>query len=384
MHIGIDISKALGRTDGIGRTTAELVRAQLALDRDDPEVRDNRFTLYPVFEPATRERFAERVPDAPESFRFTTARRPAPGEVEVFHVTTHSVPEGIDCPLVVTLYDLSFLTHPQLHTLANRLHCLRGTARALARGARPIAISEHTRRDAAHLLALPEQAIEVIYPAAGPGFRPVPAEEAAAVAARYGLDGPYVLTVGTLEPRKHLPALLAAWRMLPEAVRAGHRLAVAGPSGWLAGAPEALIGPAGEPGAGESDAAGGRVLLLGEVPDADLPALYSGAAAFVYPSLYEGFGLPPLEAMACGAPVVASRAASLPEVVGDAAMLVDPHDPGSIRDGLASVLTDRAWAAALREAGPRQAALYSWERAARQTLAVYRRAAAESHRSSGG
>jgi alpha-1,3-rhamnosyl/mannosyltransferase len=175
------------------------------------------------------------------------------------------------------------------------------------------------------------------------------------------LDKPYVLAAGTLEPRKNLVRLIEAWAALPEAVRSRHVLALVGPTGWDV---EATLAAA----RAHSD----DVRLLGYVGDDELVALYAGAAAFAYPSLYEGFGLPVLEAMAAGAPVVTSTASSLPEVAGDAALLVDPHDVRALRDALVAVLTDEGRATALRAAGRERAAAFSWERAAVETLAVLR------------
>jgi glycosyltransferase involved in cell wall biosynthesis len=172
--------------------------------------------------------------------------------------------------------------------------------------------------------------------------------------ARHGLDRPYVLAVGTLEPRKNLERLVAAWGRLPDALQSAHQLALVGPRGWD---DEPILRAAAEGGA----------RLLGRVEDADLAALYAGCAAFAYPSLYEGFGLPVLEAMAAGAPVVTSSVSSLPEVAGDAALLADPYDTGAIAAALTRVLTEPALAADLRERGRARAAGFSWERTARET-----------------
>ena len=172
-----------------------------------------------------------------------------------------------------------------------------------------------------------------------------------------------MLSLGTVEPRKNLATLVAAFGRLPDALRQTHLLVVAGAEGWLRVDPESLAAAAG---------VGDRLRCLGAVDEADLPLLYAGAAAFAYPSLYEGFGLPPLEAMACGAPVVTSNTSSLPEVVGEAAVLVDPTSVDSVRDGLAAVLADGERRRALRAAGLARAAEFSWERTARETLAVYR------------
>jgi len=361
VRIGIDIGKALGPLDGLARYARSLVEALAAVDRE------NRYLLVPLFEDAPESRYWEVFPDLPPNFAFAGRRAPAAGEVELFHCTTSSVPHGHPGVLVYTLHDLTFLSRPTDHTLDNRLHSLRGLARALARGARLVAISECTRRDAAGLLDLPEPEVEVVHLAADRRFRPCAAPAVDAVRRRFGLDEPYVLTVGTLEPRKNLAGLIAAFGLLPERVRRERLLVAAGGRGWGALRVEELAAAAG---------VADRFRWLDRVPDEDLPALYSGAELFAYPSHYEGFGLPPLEAMACGTPVVASRAGALPEVVGETAVLVDPHDPGSIRDGLAALLDDPARRRTLAEAGLARASSFSWERTARETLELYRRAAA--------
>jgi glycosyltransferase involved in cell wall biosynthesis len=180
---------------------------------------------------------------------------------------------------------------------------------------------------------------------------------------RHGLRSPYVLAVGTLEPRKNLPRLIEAFAALPAELRDGHELALVGGGGWeMEETMRSIAGHA------------GLVRRLGHVPDADLPALYAGAALFAYPSLYEGFGLPVLEAMAAGTPVLTSDVSSLPEVAGDAALLVDPEDAGAIGDALTRLVEDRELADRLRRQGRLRASHYTWERTAELTVEAYREA----------
>jgi glycosyltransferase involved in cell wall biosynthesis len=200
--------------------------------------------------------------------------------------------------------------------------------------------------------------------AADPRFGADTAVPAGEIAARHGITGPYVLAVGTLEPRKNLPRLIEAFATLPADVRGDHVLALVGAAGWeTAGTLRSIT------------AHPELVHALGHVSDADLNGLYRGAAMFAYPSLYEGFGLPVLEAMTAGTPVLTSDVSSLPEVAGDAALYCNPLDVGSIRDGLARGLGDRDAAAALAVRGRERAALFSWDRYASETLAVIERAA---------
>lgn len=256
-------------------------------------------------------------------------------------------------PTAVVVHDLIPFVVPEL-AQARAARIERATLGPAARRAkRFLCVSDATRRD-----------LVARYPATEPRAVTVPLAASAVFSsgvAPADLGRPYVLVAGTLEPRKNLLAMLEAWAALPEDLRASHLLALVGPEGW----DHARI----------LDAARARpddVRLLGHVDDAELAALYAGCAAFCFPSRFEGFGLPPLEAMAAGAPVVCSGVSSLPEVVGDAALLVDPLDPRSIRDGLEAVLRDPARAAALRAAGRERAAEFSWARTAAATHAVMR------------
>jgi glycosyltransferase involved in cell wall biosynthesis len=361
VRVGIDIGKALGPLDGVCRYARGLLAGLMALGGDD------EYRLYPLFAPVPRQSFAELFPRAPANFRLMERPAPAPGEVDVFHCTTAAVPIGAAMPLVFTLFDLTFLSHPAAHLLGNRLHCLRGLARALARGARLTAISESTREESQRLLGVAAQDVRVVYPGVEARFRPAAPERVTDLRARLGLTEPYVLTVGTLEPRKNLAGLLAAFAALPEAQGRTLRLAVAGGAGWLDHDPLQLATELG---------VADRVAWLGAVPDDDLPALYSGAEVFAYPSFFEGFGLPPLEAMACGAPVLVADAGALPEVVGEAATRVDPASVPAIRDGLAALLGDPARRRVLAAAGRARAAAFTWERTARDTREIYAAAAA--------
>jgi alpha-1,3-rhamnosyl/mannosyltransferase len=272
------------------------------------------------------------------------------------------VPQDAELRLLFSLYDLTFLTHPHVHTLDNRLHCTAGLARALARGAKLVAISEHTRRDAARVLGLEAGAVAVVPPGVDDRFVAPGSVEVKALAARLGL-GPYLLHVGVEEPRKNTAALVEAYRRLPAELRDRYTLVLAGHGGWgdAAAAPD----PARD--------APGEVRRLGPVSDEELPALYAGASLFVFPSLYEGFGLPPLEAMACGAPVLVSSVASLPEVVGEAADLCDP-EPAAIAAAIEQVLLDAQHQAELRRRGPEHARAFRWTESARLMRVIYEQA----------
>jgi glycosyltransferase involved in cell wall biosynthesis len=267
---------------------------------------------------------------------------------------------------VVTIHDLvSFLfpeTVPKKYSLYMRL-----MTRLAARSAdRIIAVSEATKTDLERTLRVPATKIAVIHEAVSPEFaRPLVPGAVEAVAERYGLRTPYCLFVGNLEPRKNLPGLIEAFAAVRRRLAGTPRppqLVLAGTRAWLHSGIFRAV---------EAHGLGDDVVFTDYVPIADLPALYAGATCFVFPSLYEGFGLPVLEAMAAGAPVVAARAGSIPEVAGDAALLVDTRVPGELASAIETLLTEPAYRARLVARGRARAARFDWETVARQTLAVY-------------
>jgi glycosyltransferase involved in cell wall biosynthesis len=269
--------------------------------------------------------------------------RAARDGMDVLHCPTHRAPVRSRVPLVVTLHDIAVLRHPELFNRWTREYSRVVLPRVARAARRVIAASEFTRLELLSTLGLPEEKVRVIPHAVGPPF----------VADGSAADGDYVLTVGTLEPRKNLERLVDGFR---RSGLNGSRLLVAGMRGW-----------------GGVEVSGERVEQLGFVPDDELARLYRGARCLAYLSAYEGFGLPLLEAMACGAPVVAAAAGSAPEVTGGAAVLVDPDDPDAIAAGLAEAVERRD---ELRARGLERARAFSWEAVARATVDVYREAAA--------
>lgn len=273
------------------------------------------------------------------------------GRVDVTHATGVAVP-GTRAPLVVTVHDLGFRHRPEHYTR----HGVRFFERALEltrrRAALVLCPSEATWRECAEA-GIAEDRLRVI--PWGVSATPVTPEDVAALRARHGIPGRYVLWVGTIEPRKNLPGLLAAFRRLPDDVT----LVLAGPSGWH----EDLTV--------HRQGIEHRVRLTGFVSGAELAALYAGASVFCYPSLLEGFGMPVLEAMAQGAPVVTSSGTSTEEVAGDAGLVVPPTDGEALADALLQVLDDPPLADRLRAAGLARAATYTWERTARETVTAY-------------
>jgi glycosyltransferase involved in cell wall biosynthesis len=271
-------------------------------------------------------------------------------------------------PTVVTVNDLSWLAHPTLHPAERVAWISRGMPRTLRQATRFIAISNFTAQEMVRLLGIDRARIDVVHPGVSHHFQPRDVAAAAPTLARYGLrDHGYVLAVSTLEPRKNFDRLLAAHGRLPPAMRQAIPLVIVGGPGWGTTLADAASARA---------QCEGRLRLLGHVPDDELVALYARCAVAIYPSLYEGFGLPVLEPMACAAPVVTSNTTALPDTAGDAAVLVDPLDVDAIAEALRHVLDDPAFADKLRAGGPAQAARFTWERMAAGMIASWRTALA--------
>ncbi|MFI5271435.1 MAG: glycosyltransferase family 4 protein [Ktedonobacterales bacterium] len=282
---------------------------------------------------------------------------------DILHSTTAYLPVWAPCPMVLTVHDLAIYHFPEAFRRFNRTAGKWLFERSVARASALIAVSEATRRDLVELLGVADDRIHVVPEAADARFRQaVPEAEMARVRARYRLDGSYVLAVGTAEPRKNFGRLVAAFLAATQGLARPPRLVVVGDAGWLTAPLHARLA--------ELERAG-IVRVTGYVPRADLPALYAGATAFAYPSLYEGFGLPVLEALACGAPVVTSDGSAMAEVAGNAALLVAPQSVEAIAAALRRLLTDPALVRSLRQRAPQRAAAFTWERTARATLAVY-------------
>jgi glycosyltransferase involved in cell wall biosynthesis len=269
------------------------------------------------------------------------------------------------CRLVVTIYDVFALAFPATSTRIEKVIARFWLPLVLPRVEAIITVSQHSRRDIQRYLSVRQEKIALAPPAVERHFRPLPAEQLTARLKRYGLaPGAYLLTVaGAQDPRRNLPRLLEAYALLKREGETRPLVVIGKPrrSAWEQHERFSLT------------KADEGVKYLGYVPEEDLPALYNGAVVFVFPSLYEGFGLPPLEAMACGAPVACSNAASLPEVVGEAALLFDPRDVNAMAAAIQRLLQEESLRAELRERGLERAAQFTWEQTARQTLEVYRR-----------
>lgn len=282
--------------------------------------------------------------------------------IDVAHAPVNVAPLLTRVPTVVTVHDLAFRIYPEQYPAAKRRYLDAMTRRSVRRAARVIAVSENTRQDVIRLYGVPPERVVVVPNGVPSDLAPV--DDRAALQAlrdRHGLPEEFILFVGTLQPRKNLVGLLRAFGRLRDRVQAP--LVVVGAPGWQY-----------QPIFDEAQALGvaDRVVFAGYAAPEELRLWYSAATVFIYPSLYEGFGLPVLEAMACGAPVITSSTSSLPEVVGDAALLVDPTDLDAIAGSLERVLREPQLRRTLRQRGLARAREFGWERTARETVAVYR------------
>jgi glycosyltransferase involved in cell wall biosynthesis len=419
LRIGIDYTAAARQRAGIGRYTRELVTALLALEsrhhytlfaatgglqpetwhleletrhlkpetwnlkRETRGLKPGTSNLQPEpcnLKPQANVRF-RKLPLSDDWLArlWHRLRLPIPVEVITGPLDVFYSPDFVLPPTrrtthtLLTVHDLSFLRYPEAFVPPLRRYLERVVPRSIARADLVLADSAHTRSDLVSLLGVPSERVRVLYSGVHPRFyaQPEPGERER-LQARYDLGPrPYVLSVGTLQPRKNYLRLIQAFTNLqPETLKpetlnlppfiSAPQLLLAGGRGWLY---QDILDAA--------ERHGDRVRVLGFVDEADLPALYRQAALFVFPSLYEGFGLPVLEAMACGVPVVCSHISSLPEVAGDAALMVDPLDVDALAQAMARVLKDPDLRRDLIARGLVQAARFTWERAARQLQGTF-------------
>jgi glycosyltransferase involved in cell wall biosynthesis len=369
LRIAIDAHSVGAGLGGNETYAANLIEA---LAEIDPV---NDYTLYVTTEKAVS-RFRHRWPN----FRVRSTLPHTPliripltlsaelraHPVDVLHVQFTSPPFA-PCPVVVSIHDLSFEHLPETFNRRSRAQ-LRFTVRRSARkAARVLALSEHARNDIISTYGIAPNLVTAIPLAAPAHFRPVEDEtELQRVRQHYGITRDYILSVGSIQPRKNLARLLSAYQGLARTRSKDNlpQLVLVGKRAWLY---RETLRAIEEYGAG--------VILTGYVPEKDLPALYSGALCFVYPSFFEGFGLPPLEAMKCGTPVIAGNRTSLPEVVGDAGVLVNPFDVEAIAEAISDLIDHASLRSVLRAKSLNRAQQFDWHETARRTLEVYQRAA---------
>ena len=366
--IYLDVSAAVHRRAGLGRYAESLTRALVGAHPD-------RYALF-----YNREQGIEPLPGLEHLITRTVALGYKPwrllvwlgqlarvgldgllSDADLFHATEHLLLPLRFTPTVLTVHDLIFRHLPEHHKPLNRWYLNLTMPLYCRRASHIIAISECTERDLITAYGLPPEKITVIYEAADPRFGPRPPKVVAAARTRYGLPDRYLLFVGTIEPRKNLARLLAAFERI-HAERLSDALVIVGKRGWLYDDFFARL---------EQSSARDAVILPGYVPNDDLPTIYAGAQALVFPSLYEGFGLPVLEAMACGTPVVASNASSLPEVGGSAALYFSPTQVEAMVEAVCRLLRDADLRGSMRTEGLNRAAEFSWRSTAAKTRTVY-------------
>jgi len=370
LRIGIDYTAAVRQGAGIGRYARELVRALARLDREHD---------YMLFAATGGQRLPHKgwppnfrmrsVPLSDHAMAILWHRLQLPlwvelvtGPVDVFHSPDFVLPPVLRAKTLVTVHDLSFIrvsecADPNLRAYLNKV-----VPRSVHRADLVLADSQNTKDDLVELLGAESDRIEVIYPGVEERFRPI--EDQALleeVRRRYNLPPRFILGLGTLQPRKNFTRLIQAFADLQSAICDLH-LVIAGGKGWLYEDIFATV---------EHLGLEDRVVFPGFVADQDLPALYNLADLFVFPSLYEGFGLPPLEAMACGTPVITSNASSLPEVVGQAGLMVEAKDVAALTEAMRRVLEDSALRERMVARGLEQARKFTWEGAAAKLLGLY-------------
>jgi glycosyltransferase involved in cell wall biosynthesis len=364
MRIGIDARIVHYAPGGICNYTLRLLRALASLDVDtDYYVLHSRKERNPLIPGANFHPVACWTPSHHRLERWSLGVEVARLGLDLLHITDFIPPAFGYRQSVITVHDLTFLHYPQFLTAESHRYYNQQIEWAVRRAEHILADSHATKSDLVSMLDVPPGKVTVVHLAADSAFRPLAEAEVARVAARYGLESGYLLCVGTLEPRKNLLGLLQAYRQLLDMEVTTVPLALVGGKGWLYDEIFERV---------EELHLTDCVRFFHNVTDTDLPALYNAAGVLTTPSFYEGFGLPALEAMACGTPVVVADRSSLPEVVGKAGLLVNPDDVDDIAQALARVLTDEPLRARMRELGLVQAARFTWERTARETLAMYR------------
>jgi len=373
MYVGLDGLPLTAPKTGVGHYTWELARA---LASNEPA---SRFELlYPSTYPQIS-LGKDEAEAAPGNLKLERVRVGEIGrhwwsaglpryvrhhKVELFHGTNFDIPLWRRCATVLTIHDLSHFLHPETHEKRSvsrarrRLPLMARTANAI------ITPTESVRLEVCEVLRVDPEIVFAIPEAARARFRPLALAETTGVRERLGIGDDFLLAVGTLEPRKNLSLLVQAFAEVTQARPEGNtQLVIAGGRGWLSSPLFAAI---------ESSPANDRIVLADYLQDDDLQALYSSCRAFIYPSIYEGFGLPPLEAMACGAPVIASRIAALEETTGGAALLFDPKSVTELTQHILQLLGNENIRRDLANAGLRRAAEFSWEQSVRRVLDIYR------------
>ena len=370
--VGINATALLSTRTGIGQYVYNLCKELGDLENVDPRFfYGHNWTDALRQDPAptiaaVKASLRKYIPHAHAISRILTQARFTGGlmrrPVDLYHDPNY-IAYRFRGPTVITVHDLSWIRHPQTHPKERLDTMTRYFPRSLAQAVAIVTDCEFVKHELIDVFGVDPSRVYPVLLGVSPAFRPHAAAECRDVLAEHELAyGRYFLSVGTLEPRKNIPTLIDAFCALPASTQARCPLVLVGIRGWLTSRIEEKLKPL---------ISKGLIRLLGYVPDEQMPMLYSGAAAFVFPSLYEGFGLPPLEAMACGVPVIVSNSSSLPEVVGDAGISIEPLDVDAIADAMRRVLEDERLADDLSRRGTARAIDFTWRRTAEQTAAVY-------------
>lgn len=369
MRIGIDARSVLKQRTGVGNYTFNLIQHLSRLDQE------NQYVLFyshhldvrsaiPRFENPNFQSKFFRFPNKLLNLLWGTLKLPKidwlVGRVDLYHSPNYNLNILGHGRSLMTIHDLNFLAYREFTLASGRWHYAFKIKSYAEKVDAIIADSESTKNEIIKYLKIPDEKIHVIHLACSEKFRPLPKGETETVREKYKIREDFILNVGTLEPRKNLGRLIEAYDR--SRAKKDFLLVLAGGKGWKYKHIFRLV---------KQLKLEDRVVFCGYVPDSDLPELYNSASLFVYPSIYEGFGLPPLEAMACGIPVIVSHTTSLPEVVGDAGVYVNPFDIEQISFSIDGVLSDGKLLQTLRKQGLKRARLFSWEKTARETLRLY-------------
>lgn len=362
VKIGIDARLTYYRVGGISTYIRRLVRALETLDFD------NEYTVFSSRKATEKltNRFSESKLWTPSHHRLergTLSLELLPRRLDIFHSTDFIPPFRGAKRHVINIYDLTFLHYPHHKDATSRRYYNNQINRAVNQADHILTISEASKRDIIDMLGIDPKKITVHLLGVDERFRPISPDDLAEWRGRLSLPAKYILFVSTLEPRKNIPTLLDAYADLPKQLRDEYPLLLVGRPGWLFDGTNRRIE--------ELRARNFKIIIRSDIHDDALPAVYNMAEVTVLPSFYEGFGIPPLESMACGTPPIVSNVSSLPEVVGEVGFLIDPNDPSTLTTALNTALNNYEWRLTMREAGLERAKQFTWDRAAQTARDVY-------------
>lgn len=352
MRIAIDVQTTLGQKSGFGFYVKNLTESLKKVDQENQ---------YILISPDSAKDLSTAKRLVWDQLTFPEIARK--NQVNILHQPCFSAPIFYRGKVIITIHDLISHFFPQNMPTGSRLYFSKWMPLTYRRAQKIIAISENTKKDIIKLLKVPEHKIKVIHSAAGQAFKPISdIKKIAEVKTKYQTGERFILDVGTLEPRKNLPFLVRAFDLALREGKISHNLVLTGKKGWYYDNLFTLI---------KELRLENRIILPGYVPDEDLPALYNAADLFCFPSLYEGFGFPPLEALGCGTPVIASNNSSIPEVVGEAGLLLPIDNEAVWAKAILRILQNSNLQKKMSQKGLDQAKKFSWDKTARETIKVY-------------